>query len=108
MLSDHQDYLEARRKRWFGIDRERDEPSILGERVYDLDDVGFKYHMNDLAAAVGLGNLPDMRAAILARHQQIARTYREQLSNVPGLSCSKKAHRPGELVLDLHTSCRAS
>jgi perosamine synthetase len=79
-----QDYLEARRKRWFGIDRERDQTSILGERMYDLTSVGFKYHLNDLAAAVGLGNLPDMPAN-LARHRQIAATYRQRLAAVPGL-----------------------
>jgi perosamine synthetase len=82
---DEPDYLEARRKRWFGIDRECDQASILGERQYDLTEVGFKYHLNDLAAAVGLGNLPDVRTN-LARHRQIARTYREALAQVPGVT----------------------
>ncbi len=80
-----QDYLEARRKRWFGIDRERDQPSILGERQYDLAEVGFKYHLNDLAAAVGLGNLPDLPAN-LARHRQIAQMYSETLRKVAGIT----------------------
>jgi perosamine synthetase len=79
-----EDYEAARRKRWFGIDRERDRPSILGERVYDLEEVGFKYHLNDLAAAVGLGNLPDL-PDILAKHRNIARIYYKELSDVPGL-----------------------
>jgi perosamine synthetase len=79
-----EDSQAARRKRWFGIDRERDQPSILGERVYDLEGIGFKYHLNDLAAAVGLGNLPDI-PGILARHRDIARIYRQELSNVAGL-----------------------
>jgi perosamine synthetase len=80
-----EDHLEAKRKRWFGIDRERDQPSILGERQYDLTEVGFKYHLNDLAAAVGLGNLPDM-GANLARHRHIAGTYREALGQVQGVT----------------------
>jgi perosamine synthetase len=79
------DYYEARRRRWFGIDRDRDQPSILGERVYDLQSVGFKYHMNELAAAVGLGNLPHIPAH-LARHRQIAQIYSEGLSEVAGLT----------------------
>jgi perosamine synthetase len=79
------DYLEARRRRWFGIDRERDQSSILGERQYDLTEVGFKYHLNDLGAAVGLGNLPDVRTN-LARHRHIARTYREALAQVPAVT----------------------
>ncbi len=79
------DYHEARRKRWFGIDRERDAASFLGERIYNLTQVGFKYHLNDLAAAIGLGNLPDMPAN-LARHRRIAETYRHRLADVAGLT----------------------
>lgn len=78
------DYWAARRRRWFGIDRERDLPSILGERVYNLDELGFKYHMNDLAAAVGLGNLTDLPTTI-ARHREIAAAYRKGLDGVPGI-----------------------
>ena len=59
--------------------------SILGEREYNLESVGFKYHLNDLAAAVGLGNLPDLPRN-LARHRQIAATYKAGLKNVPGLT----------------------
>jgi perosamine synthetase len=79
-----EDYENARRKRWFGIDREHNKQSILGERMYDLEGIGFKYHLNDLAAAVGLGNLPDI-PDILARHRDIARVYGQELSDVPGL-----------------------
>ena len=82
---DERDYEEARRLRWFGIDRERDRPSLLGERVHDLHRVGFKYHLNDLAAAVGLGNLPEV-PEILAWHRKVDRTYRDQLNGVLGLT----------------------
>ena len=82
---DQTDFDVARRLRWFGIDRERDKPSILGERVYDLDAVGFKYHLNDLAAAVGLGNLPDILAN-LTRHREIATRYRKRLAQLAGLT----------------------
>jgi perosamine synthetase len=81
---DDVDLRELRRRRWFGIDRERDKPSILGERVYDLDVVGYKYHLNDLAAAVGLGNLVDLPTN-LARHREIARRYMDRLRNLPGV-----------------------
>ena len=79
------DYQEARRRRWFGIDRERDRASILGERTYDIEEVGFKYHMNDLAASVGLGNLPDIPAN-LARHRHVASVYCNQLADIAGLT----------------------
>lgn len=51
------DYERARKLNWLGIDRDRDMPDILGERVYNIDKVGFKYHMNNFAAALGLANL---------------------------------------------------
>ena len=81
---DESDFHQARRRRWFGIDRAGAEPSILGERVFDIDEVGFKYHMNDLAAAVGLGNLEEFPAR-LARRCQIAATYRREWAEVPGI-----------------------
>ncbi len=74
----------ARRRRWFGIDRARSRPSPLGERIYELEEVGFKYHMNDLAAAVGLGNLEDFPVQ-LARRQAIGAYFRAELAAVPGL-----------------------
>jgi len=81
---DEADARAAFSRRWFGIDRPNSRPSILGEREYDIDAVGYKYHMNDLAAAVGLGNLEDFPQR-LARRQRIGSYYRNHLQNVPGL-----------------------
>jgi perosamine synthetase len=80
-----EDAAEARRLRWFGIDRVRDAASILGEREYDLARVGYKYHMNDIAAAIGLGNLVSFDN-VLARHREIAASYRAGLARVAGLT----------------------
>jgi perosamine synthetase len=82
------DTHQAFSRRWFGIDRANSKPSILGERVYDISAVGYKYHMNDLAAAVGLGNLEDFPER-LARRQEIASIYRNQLRDVAGLQLLK-------------------
>jgi perosamine synthetase len=82
-LNSDDDY-QARRRRWFDIDRENSKPSILGERVYDAENVGYKCHMNDLSAAIGLGNLADFQSN-LKRRIEIADIYREELINVPGL-----------------------
>jgi perosamine synthetase len=49
------DYERGRRLSWFGIDKEKDLPGFLGEREYDREEVGCKYHMNNIAAAIGLG-----------------------------------------------------
>jgi perosamine synthetase len=77
-------YSEARALRWFGIDRANSPMSILGERIYDLDKIGFKYHMNDYSAALGLANLPSFKNR-LDRLRNIDSIYRSRLSNVPGL-----------------------
>jgi perosamine synthetase len=78
------DHRAARTRRWFGIDRASAAPSILGERIYDIGAVGYKYHLNDLAASVGLGNLRDFPPR-LARRRAIAARYLDALAGVPGL-----------------------
>lgn len=44
-----EDYKKAKRLRWFGIDRD--------DRTRDITEAGYKYHMNNIAAAIGRGNL---------------------------------------------------
>jgi perosamine synthetase len=78
------DYQKAVRLRWFGIDRFRRQASILGEPIWNVTELGYKYQMNDVAAAIGLGNMEDWEF-ILARRKQIVGTYRDALSSVPGL-----------------------
>jgi len=73
-----------KRLRWFDIDRENSKPSILGEREYDVTNVGFKYHMNDIAASIGLGNLEEFDNK-LNKIKNIAKIYTESLKNVFGL-----------------------
>lgn len=82
---DNSDVSSARARRWFGIDREKSKPSILGEREYDINKVGYKYHLNDIGAALGLGNLLEFPEN-LKRRREIASIYRKELLNVPGLT----------------------
>lgn len=77
--------LEALRRRWFGIDRRRSPMSELGERQYDVADVGFKYHLNDYAAALGLANLAGF-AGRLHRYRAIDAAYRLAFAATPGIS----------------------
>jgi perosamine synthetase len=79
-----EDEKDARIRRWFAIDRANSQPSILGERLYDADRVGYKYHMNDLGAAVGLGNLKDF-PKIQSRLAEIAAAYRKNLTGIDGI-----------------------
>jgi len=68
------DVLKARNLRWFDIDRDHSNADILGERVYDAQHVGYKYHMNDFSACMGLGNLPYIKNNLL-KVREIAACY---------------------------------
>lgn len=74
----------VRALRWFGIDRAATRPSFLGARDYDLRDLGYKYHMNNLAAALGLGNL-EVFPAQLSRRRAYAEQYRTALAEIAGI-----------------------
>jgi len=71
--------------RWFGIDRTKARPSILGERQFDIHSLGYKYHMNDIAASIGIGNLKSFPEN-LEQRREIGKYYREQLSNFSGIT----------------------
>jgi dTDP-4-amino-4,6-dideoxygalactose transaminase len=53
ITKDHEQGNKARRLRWFGYDR--DLKHKLGDT--DLTEAGYKYHMNNINAAIGRGNL---------------------------------------------------
>jgi perosamine synthetase len=76
---------EAFKLRWFGIDRINNLPSSLGERQYNIKRCGYKYHLNDYAAALGLANLKQFKKR-LARHRDIACFYRKSLKDLSGIS----------------------
>jgi perosamine synthetase len=78
------DYKEAKKLRWFGIDRANSPMSIIGERDYNLNVVGYKYHLNNLAASLGLANLEDLDQ-ILSRRKEIANEYLKNLKDVNGI-----------------------
>ena len=83
------DETKARRRRWFDIDRLNSKPSLLGEREYDASDIGFKYHMNDLAASIGLGNLEYFESN-RQRIKKIESLYRMEFENLSGLKLLEK------------------
>lgn len=75
----------ARRRRWFGIDRIKRKPTLLGEPEWDITEVGYKYHMNDVAASLGTVHMDEF-PVIHRRLAEIAARYRTELADVPGLT----------------------
>jgi len=71
----------ARRLRWFGIDR-----AAKADERWDgnIREVGYKYQMTDIAAAMGLAGLAALPAS-LAHRRRVFSAYAERLRGVAGL-----------------------
>jgi perosamine synthetase len=83
-IRDFKKLSEGLTKRWFGIDRANSKQTELGEREYDVGSVGYKYHLNDYSASLGLSNLKNFKSR-LKRRGEIAKKYRKELQNIPGI-----------------------
>jgi perosamine synthetase len=60
--------------KWFGIDKTNIKKDSLGGRLPDVDMFGFKWHMNDVAGALGVANLTGFRRRLEER-RRVARLY---------------------------------
>jgi len=69
--------------RWYGIDRENNSKDFRCEA--DVEEWGFKYHMNDVNASIGMANLKGIDK-IIDRHKENGNYYNEQLKDVPGVT----------------------
>lgn len=65
------DYEKVKRLRWFGYDRE--EKQRLGDT--DLKEAGYKYHMNNVSAAIGRGNLEHLDE-LVAHRKTLGEVYK--------------------------------
>ena len=83
MLPHTELYERAKLLRWYGIDRESNRKDFRCEA--DIAEWGFKFHMNDVCAAVGNENLKHANT-IISRHQSNAKYYDSQLINTAGVT----------------------
>lgn len=84
---DPEDLPRGRTLRWFGIDRQACRTEV------DVSTVGYKYHMNNINATIGLVQL-DHIAPIVERHIANGRYFDRELRGIPGLDlcvCDEKA-----------------
>lgn len=89
VCKDPNKYELGKKLRWFGIDREKDKPDILGERVYNLDKVGYKYHLNNLASAIGYSNLETIKQRLRYR-RFLAKIYDDELQDIENVELPHK------------------
>jgi dTDP-4-amino-4,6-dideoxygalactose transaminase len=69
--------------RWYGIDREGNRKDFRCEA--DIQEWGYKFHMNDVCATVGIENLAHADS-IVQRHQSNADYYDNNLKDVDGVT----------------------
>ena len=50
------DHFFAQKLKWFNIDR-KTKLNFQGERLYKISEIGYKYHLNDIASTIGIENL---------------------------------------------------
>lgn len=75
---DPEDAKRAKTLRWFGIDRTA--PAKDSRIDQDIEEWGWKFHMNDIAATIGLVQLKNLEK-ILDKHRHIAKYYDDNLSS---------------------------
>ena len=88
-VNDPQLFEKAIRKKWFGIDRKNAVLSELGERQYNLKEIGYKYHLNNYASALGIANLKGYNDR-LQKRCEIASFYKNELKNICALQLFKE------------------
>jgi len=79
-----------KRLRWLGINKNTYHTSRSGKRggEHEVIDVGFKYHMNDINAAIGLCELRNLENNN-RRRKEIAQKYKDELRKVKGITLLK-------------------
>lgn len=71
----------AKRLRWFGIDRKA---KFEDRWKKDIWEIGYKYQMSDVSAALGLEGLAELES-IIGHAKELWHEYRAQLTTVPGI-----------------------
>jgi dTDP-4-amino-4,6-dideoxygalactose transaminase len=84
LILPHQElYERAKLMRWYGIDRNSNRKDFRCEA--DIQEWGYKFHMNDVCATVGIENLKHVND-IVGKHKSNAKFYDDNLQNIAGLT----------------------
>jgi dTDP-4-amino-4,6-dideoxygalactose transaminase len=76
-------YKRTRLLRWYGIDRDTLSQDLRCEQ--DVPEAGYKFHMNDLNAVIGIYNYK-RSLEVVKRHKENAAFYNEKLKGVTGVT----------------------
>lgn len=78
-LKNEEEYHRARKLRWFGLDKKVPRPEN------NICEAGFKYHMNNVNATIGLVQLEHLKENV-QRYIENGKFYDEHLKNTPGIT----------------------
>lgn len=81
LCRDFEDFTRAKLLRWYGLDRDQ---STAPPPMNDIVEYGYKYHMNDIGATIGMCQLPHL-SQIVSRHTEHRQFYDQELSSIPGI-----------------------
>ena len=70
--------------RWYGIDRDDNRKDFRCES--NISEYGFKMHMNDINATIGIENFPHVTQKLLDVYKDNAAFYNENLKDVDGVT----------------------
>lgn len=73
-----EDHNRGKLLRWFGIDRDQPRGDFRCEE--DIAEAGYKYHMNDINATIGLANFDEAIDTVLITHIENAEYYNNELA----------------------------
>jgi len=92
LIVPHQElYNRAKLLRWYGIDRESNKKDFRCEA--DIPEIGFKFHMNDVSATVGLENLKEVQENVIDKHIDNGKYYDKELKGVDGVTLLERDPR---------------
>jgi len=81
-------YERAKLVRWYGIDRNPEGRTDFRCEA-DISEWGFKFHMNDVCATVGIENFKHLNN-IVSKHKENAAYYDKYLQNIDGVTLLKR------------------
>lgn len=85
--------------RWFGIDRPKKQG---GTWENDIVDIGYKYQMTDIGAALLLDSMKEFKL-IKKKRNTVHQTYVDNLNDIKGLSCIQNLNKKSLPVIWLTT-----
>ena len=83
IFNDQDDFERSKLLRWYGIDRNENRKDFRCEA--DISEIGFKFHMNDVNASIGLANLEPVINDLLPIHISNGNFYNDKLQNIQGV-----------------------